>query len=251
MGRRGWEPDGGAWTWRQRLFAWEEESLRECSFLLHNIVLQDNAHDSWRWHLDPVYGYSVRASYRFITENGDMLDRTLVDDVWHKSIPSKVSLLVWRLLRNRVPTKDNLVHRGVLPTTNITCMAGCGQNEIAAHLFLHCNFSCNLWYQVWKWIGISSVHSGELRQHFTQFTKMAGMPKTTHFYFRIIWFASVWVIWKERNNRVFKHTTSSPFHLLEQVKLNSFLWLKSKQTLFVYNYQDWWKHPSLCMGLRL
>ena len=194
MGRRSWEPDGGAWVWRRRLFAWEEESLRECSFLLHNTVLQDNVHDTWRWHSDPVNGYSVHESYQFITNSGAMLDRTLLDDVWHKSILSKVSLLVWCLLRNRVPTKDNLVHRGVLSTTDMTCVAGCGQTETAVHLFLHCNFSCNLWYLVWKWIGIFSVHAGELRQHFIQFTTMAGMPRTTHYYFRIIWFTFVWVI---------------------------------------------------------
>ena len=251
MGRRGWEVDGGAWVWRRRLFEWEEESVRECSFLLHNIVLQDDVHDIWRWQLDPVHGYSVRESYRYITNNGDMIDRTMVDDVWHKSIPSKVSFLVWRLLRNRVPTKDNLLHHGILHSTDTACVGGCGTTETANHLFLHYNISSELWYQVWKWIHIFSVHAGELRHHFIQFTKMAGMPRTTHYYFKIIWFSTVWVIWKERNNRIFQQTVTTPFHLLEKVKLNSFLWPKAKQASFVYSYHDWWNNPFLCMGLRL
>lgn len=128
--------------------------MRECSILLHNIVLQDNVHDTWRWHLDPVHGYSVRESFRFITSSGDMVDKTLVDDVWHKHVPSKVSLLVWRLLRNRVPTKNNLTHRGVLPTNDTACVAGCGISETTQHLFLQCNISNELWSQVWKWLGI-------------------------------------------------------------------------------------------------
>jgi hypothetical protein len=115
-------------------------------FLLHTTVLQDDVHDTWRWQLDPVHGYSVRESYRFITNTGDMLDRTLVDDVWHKSISSKVSLLMWRLLRNRVPTNDNLLHRGVLPSTDTACVRGCGTTETAKYLFLHCNISSELWY---------------------------------------------------------------------------------------------------------
>jgi len=110
-----------------------------CSLLLNKIVLQDGVQDSWRWFLDLVYGYSMRESYRFITNNDDMLDRTLVDDVWHKTIPSKVSVLVWRLLRNRVPTKDNLSHRGVLAPNDTACVGGCGATETAQHLFLHCN----------------------------------------------------------------------------------------------------------------
>ncbi|KEH19395.1 hypothetical protein MTR_8g058405 [Medicago truncatula] len=52
------------------------------------------------------------------------------------------------------------------------------------------------------WIG------RDLRQHFMQFTKMVGLPRSTHLYFRIIWFASVWVLWKERNDRVFQNTVS-------------------------------------------
>jgi hypothetical protein len=38
---------GEAHLWRRRLLAWEEESVRECSLLLHNIVLQDNITDTW------------------------------------------------------------------------------------------------------------------------------------------------------------------------------------------------------------
>lgn len=41
-------------VWRRRLFAWEEESVREWYVLLHNTVLQENVHDAWRWLLDPI-----------------------------------------------------------------------------------------------------------------------------------------------------------------------------------------------------
>jgi len=91
----GWGTGGGAWVWRRRLFAWEEESVRECYLLLHNIVFQDSVHDTWRWDLDPIHGYTVREAYRFFTSTGDLADRSLVDDIWHKQVPSKVSLMVW------------------------------------------------------------------------------------------------------------------------------------------------------------
>jgi hypothetical protein len=249
MGRLGWTVDGRAWEWRRRLFAWEEECVRECSVLLNNFVLQDNVDDKWRWLLDPVNGYSVKVFYRYITSTCHISDRSLVDDVWHKHIPSKVSVLVWRLLRNRLPTKDNLVHRGVLLSTNAACVGGCGDSESATHLFLHCNIFGSLWSLVTNWLGISYVSSAELRSHFIQFTKMAGMPRVSHLYFRIIWFATIWVIWKERNNRIFQNTVTAPLVLIDKIKLHSFLWLKSKQVDFAYSYLDWWKNPLLCMGV--
>lgn len=69
----GWR---GEWLWRCLLLAWEEESGRECVVLLHNIVLQENVHDAWRWLLDPIHGYSVRGAYRFLTTSGETVDRT-------------------------------------------------------------------------------------------------------------------------------------------------------------------------------
>ena len=39
MASRGWGVGGGAWMWRRRLFAWEEECVKECCVLLHDIVL--------------------------------------------------------------------------------------------------------------------------------------------------------------------------------------------------------------------
>jgi len=39
MARWGWKDGGRAWVWRRRLFAWEEENVRECTLLSHNIVL--------------------------------------------------------------------------------------------------------------------------------------------------------------------------------------------------------------------
>ena len=55
--------------------------MRECSLLLHNTVLRANVTDKWKWHLDPIHGYSVRSAYCFITNSRDQMDRNLVDDV--------------------------------------------------------------------------------------------------------------------------------------------------------------------------
>jgi hypothetical protein len=52
--------EGRERVWRRRLLAWEEESVRECLMLRHNIVLQDNVEDTWRWLLDPIHVNLVR-----------------------------------------------------------------------------------------------------------------------------------------------------------------------------------------------
>ena len=87
--------------------------MRECTALLHNIILQDNVNDVRRWSLDPIHGYSVWEAYHFLTTYGEPEEGNLAVNIWHKYIPSKVILFLWRLLRDRLPTKDNLVRRRV------------------------------------------------------------------------------------------------------------------------------------------
>jgi len=130
----------GRGLWRRRLLAWEEEGVRECSALLHNTILQDNVNDVWRWSLDPIHAYSVREAYHFLTTYGEPENGNLVDNIWHKYIPSKVSLFLWRLLRDRLPTKDNLVQRRVLHQDDVACVAGCGSAETAQHLFFRVQY---------------------------------------------------------------------------------------------------------------
>ena len=125
MWRLGWGEGGAAWEWRRRLLAWEEESVRECSMLLHNIVLQVDSHDTWRWLLDTSSSYTVRGAYTFLTTTGAPVISPDVD-VWHKQIPTKVSLFAWCLFRNRFPTKDNMWHRRVIHSENVVCAYGCG-----------------------------------------------------------------------------------------------------------------------------
>jgi len=158
-------------------------------------------------------------------------------------------LKFFKFLNFKLVFKINLARRRVIQTTDTACTAGCGELETASHLFLGCDTYNSLWLLVLHWLSISSVLHGELRHHFVQFTHMVGLPRFSYLYLRLIWFAFVWMIWKERNNRVFNNVALNPSVLLEKVKLNSFLWLKSKHVTFSYSYHDWWKHPLLCMGV--
>ena len=222
MARHGWEEGGGAWVWRRRLFAWEEECVRECSVLLHDIVLQEHLPDRWRWHLDPVNGYSVKGTYIYLPSATEPTTRGLVKDVWIKNVPLKVSIFARRLFCNRLPSKDNLQRHYVLQNDDIHYVGGCGLEESANHLFLGCTTLCNVWYHLFHWLDITFVPPEGLDEHFLQFGHLSGLPRSTYPYLKLIWFACVCFMWKEMNNKLFNQKALVPKQILDKVKLLSF-----------------------------
>ncbi|MCI37834.1 glutamate-gated kainate-type ion channel receptor subunit GluR5, partial [Trifolium medium] len=76
--------------------------------------------------------------------------------IWHSQVSLKVFVFAWRLLRDRLPTKSNLVTRGILSPTAPFCVSRCGAIETAQHLFISCSTFGSLWALVRSWIDISS-----------------------------------------------------------------------------------------------
>jgi hypothetical protein len=48
----------------------------------------------------------------------------------------------------------------------------------------------------------------------------------------------VWVLWTERNHRLFQHSESYVLQLVEKVKRYSYWWLKSTNITLVSNYHS-------------
>ncbi|RHN39581.1 putative reverse transcriptase zinc-binding domain-containing protein [Medicago truncatula] len=61
-------------------------------------------------------------------------------EIWNKEVLLKTSLFAWCLLRDRLPTTDNLIKRRILHLNVHLCMGGWGMIEDAKHLFLSCDF---------------------------------------------------------------------------------------------------------------
>ncbi|GAU46442.1 hypothetical protein TSUD_402090 [Trifolium subterraneum] len=116
MALLGWEVGGEAWVRRRQLRGWEKELLGECQTLLLNITFQDQV------TLNAAEGL-----------------------IWHSQVPLKVSILAWRLLCNRLPTKANLVIRGILSSEAHFCVSGCGAAESTQHLFISCSTFGSIW----------------------------------------------------------------------------------------------------------
>jgi hypothetical protein len=187
----GWGADGAAWSWCRRLFAWEEELAGELRLLLINVTLQVDRSDRWTWRLDPSFVYTVRSSYNFINASVHVDPVISVSSLWLKQVPLKVVLFVWRLFRDRLPTKDNLFRRRVINFDAQLCTGGCGEVETSSHLLFHCMLFGSVWNQVLRWMGFTAVLPFDAQSHYYQFGYIGGVAASRRSIIQVIWFATV------------------------------------------------------------
>jgi len=185
----GWGENGEAWQWR--LFVWGEEQLGELCLLLQTVILQVDKDDKWLWNLEKSNAFSVRSAYNFQTAQPIVDAPVDVKMLWHKDIPLKVVVFVWRLFWNKLPTKDNLLRRGVINNDSSLCLTGCGSLETVNHLFLHCAFFGLVWNCILRWVGLSMVVPFYASDHFNQFGLGGGGPQVRQSILNVIWFATV------------------------------------------------------------
>jgi hypothetical protein len=137
-------------------------------------TLQVDLPDRWEWRPDLDTGNSFRDAYQILTSQDTITFGAAEELLCHKQVPLKVSILAWRLVRDQLPTRANMVSRGILSPDHAQYATGCGGAESAQHLFLSCGIFGSLWPLVRAWIGFSTADAHNLSDQFVQFTYSAG-----------------------------------------------------------------------------
>lgn len=140
--------------------------------------------------------------------------------------------------------------RDIIPSDAQYCMIGCGGVESAQHFFISCRSFNYLWPIIRSWIGFLAADPQSLLDHLIQFFYATSCFKARHSLLLLIWLLFVWVLWKERNNRIFNNLKSFIPQLLEKVKHYSYWWMKTKNVNFVFDYHCWHSSPFTCLGVR-
>jgi hypothetical protein len=152
-----------SFSWHRNLFPWEEDLVASLLKLLEPKVftLED---DCWRWLEDVDGGFFVKSSYNLLSKELESVEEmegelvVVLDQIWESSALLKVVAFSWELLLDRIPTRSNIVIRGILALDGSCEFLGCiGQVESYTHLFLHCPSAMKVWGEIFKWLGISVV----------------------------------------------------------------------------------------------
>lgn len=241
------------WAWRRSFFDWEVGIFEELQGILTQVCVQQDVEDTWVWKPDPLRGFSVKSAYStfYNSANTILLDldaERIFHKLWQCSVPSKILVFAWRLLQDRLPTREALLKRGVISGThNDSCVFCFIQRESCSHLFFSCQFSYAIWVAVYSWLGISTVSHIEGREHFIQhgfFLRGKRYRKVRH----IVWLAVVWSLWTMRNKVIFQGTPADFIHVMDHIKMISWCWFIYREgTACSLCFSDWCSSPRSCL----
>ncbi|XP_024630644.1 uncharacterized protein [Medicago truncatula] len=165
---------------------------RKLCLLLQNVTLQVDKEDRWLWRLKSSNDFTVRSASKVLVNQQNTYTEVSPNALWHKDIPLKVVLFAWRLIRDRLPTKDNLIRRGIIGPNDSLCVGGCGLMETSPRLFLHCQLFGEVWHFIHLWLGVCSVIPNVPADYLNQFSFVGGnCPKGLLSIMQLIWLATV------------------------------------------------------------
>jgi hypothetical protein len=168
--------------------------------------------------------------------------------LWKSPAPSKVVALSWKMLLNRIPTRVNLRRRNALPPdVNVRCVMCDLENERTEHLFLFCKVARGIWLHLLYWVGNMFITPPNLFIHWECWNARSSNNKIIRG-LRLIWHATIWVIWCARNDRIFNDKVSDVLELVEEVKVLSWRWYLSRSKSPVCLFYEWCWNPLACLA---
>ncbi|GLU02749.1 hypothetical protein SLE2022_199870 [Rubroshorea leprosula] len=248
MGRR----INGSWewnlSWRRSLFEWEKEEASELFNKIQNVQIKQGCRDTWEWAHSTNGKYSTNSAYAVLAKDErDASKSTTFSRIWNSSLPSKVSAFNWQLLQDRIPTKMNLLTRGIIKDIG-ECKCGiCGEKEEdTMHLFLRCSTVRWLWVACAKWWGIQVTLKEDCWNTF-QNAESEQKERSIRDGWDCIWSSIVWTVWLARNQKIFQGKEINREKMLELIQLKSFQWITTKKERYAFSLTDWFLNPVACL----
>lgn len=204
---------------------------------LSSVVLHPQRNDSLIWEVAVSRSYSVKSMYKCIEARMGNVRRELML-LWKNFAPPKAQFLGWLAVLERVKTADLLFSLGVLPVFNDCLCKFCGEApESVNHLFLHCEVVWEVWCIALRWWGIKWVVPSSIKSLFIWWQSWR-FKKTKKVLWEPISFATLWSIWKVRNDLIFRGVIPKWEEMGDTIKFRVATWFKAFQGSRVFSTND-------------
>ncbi|KAL2947351.1 hypothetical protein AAZX31_20G064500 [Glycine max] len=233
-------PNTWSWDfkWRRNLFDYENEQAIAFMDDISAFSIHQQLQDTMVWKAEPTGLYSTKSAYRLLIPTNSPGQHSRNFQILRKlKIPPRAEMFSWRLFRDRLPTRVNLLRRNVVLQDTMCPLCGNHQEE-AGHLFFHCRMTIGLWWEFMSWTRITGAFSDDPARHFIQFCDGFGAQRN-HSRWCVWWIALTSTIWQHRNSLLFKGTPFEPPKVMDDALFHAWSWLKATEKGFNILFNHW------------
>jgi hypothetical protein len=134
--------------------------LTELATLLQEVTLNENAHDSIRWHFEASGEYLARSAYLLQFEGSISSD--IAPMLWEGWSPGKCRFFLWTAELNRILTADALQRRGW--ENEYFCQLCLRNLETPLHLLVECTWARKVWEELASLFRLPSLNPDSWNQ---------------------------------------------------------------------------------------
>lgn len=135
------------------------------------IIPLEPTEDTLLWKHTDDGELNLKQAYHFKLQRHPEL--SWAKTIWNADIPPSKSLMVWRLMHNKIPTDENLMERGCqIPSVCNLCL---NNTETSSHLFFSCRFAVKLWS--WLASSLNTTFQLTIVDHIWSFCNRSWSPQ--------------------------------------------------------------------------
>eukprot|EP00253_Pinus_taeda_P014726 PITA_14726 len=160
--------------------------------------------DILRWGNSIKGFFSTKEAYFLTSEQLDIDSTPDWRIIWERNWWPKVSIFIWLASKNKILTWDRIQKKGFIgPSRCCLCKL---EEETKDHLLLHCPFAKSLWIRAKRTFGKSENTPGVFKDVVFQWNTKTFQCQVVRRAWDLISGFSLWMIWKERNRRIFQNS---------------------------------------------
>ncbi|KAL8476991.1 hypothetical protein ACS0TY_029333 [Phlomoides rotata] len=229
-------------TCAKRIISEENKSCPICRTCINR--------DFWRWTGALDDRFTTKQVYIGLMQPSAEIDES--EDMeafhllWTSATPRRVQSSAWKVLKSRLPTRNELKKWGIISDSqDSTCPCCELEEESVPHLFFDSIFARTIWYAIYKWVGITMVAHTDPKRHLLIHYSLMGKSVETAV---AIWAATVELIWRTRNEVVFGKGKFHPMKSFGEIKAKIWSWLLSNGSRNNdFSFIDWSRDPRGCV----
>ncbi|KHN47558.1 hypothetical protein glysoja_039938, partial [Glycine soja] len=224
--------------WRRNLFDHESDLAVNFMEEISSIHIQRHVKDIMTWKADPSGVYSTKSAYKLmITPSTPASESRSSTLLWELKIPPKAAVFTWRLLKDKLPTRANLIRGNVIIQDTVCPLCGLEQEEVG-HLFFNCKRIVGLWWESMTWVQAQGPLPTSPVDHFLQFCDGFG-AHINHSSWCGWWVALTSTIWQHRNLLIFHEKPFDSSKVMEDALFLAWSWLKAREKGFNTSFNQW------------